>query len=61
MTYKDGNVVCKLLKNNNTVRDLLKQDSTTVRDIISVPIIYTKFVAESYDKLDNNYKAYFGI
>ena len=53
LTYKDGNVVCKLLKNS--------ADSNKDRDIISVPIIYTKLVANNYDELDNNYKACFNI
>ena len=47
--YMNGNVVVKLM------------NSQLPKNIIEVPIYYTKKIAESYDKLDDEYKSYFGI
>ena len=64
--YRNGNTICRLLKPYQTVN---KKDSTKGRKpmtdnekaIIEVPIIYTKFVCNLFNDLNDDYIKYFGI
>ena len=47
MAYSNGNVVCRVMGQAS--------------GIVTVPIMYTKFIANNYDELDDSYKAYFSI
>lgn len=71
--YENGNVICKLLnnyktfnkdKNNrltlyNTSNIGRKPKTDNEKAIIEVPIIYTKFVCNNIDDLNNDYRSYF--
>lgn len=72
--YQNGNVICRLLK---PYLKLTKKGDSYIpyeqpkrgriaktdyeRAIIEIPIIYTKFVCSSYDRLSNDYIQYFGL
>ena len=47
MAYNNGNEVCKVMEFGG--------------EVVTVPIMYTKFIANNYDELDDSYKAYFSI
>ena len=69
INYDNGNVRCKILKRYYQLINIDKKNKLYVIDtsykdeksIITVPIIYTKYVCSSYKQLSNEYIQYFDL
>ena len=70
LEYRNGNVICKLLKPYQTVKKDEPQEkhskgrkrmTDAEKAIIEVPIIYTKFICNSFGDLNEDYIKYFNI
>ena len=69
INYDNGNVRCRILKRYYQLINIDKKNKLYVIDtsykdeksIITVPIIYTKYVCSSYKQLSNEYIQYFDL
>ena len=70
INYDNGNVRCRILKRYYQLINIDKKNKIYIIDtdykdieksIITLPIIYTKYVCFSYEELSNDYKQYFDL